>query len=299
MNSGWSIRALTLLLTMCAWWVGVVPARAETVLHHIHGLAYTPDGKSLLVPAHVGLARYRDGRWLTVPGPAHDFMGFSVAQNAIYTSGHPAPGSPMTNPLGLMKSTDGGATWQQLGLSGESDFHTMAAGYRSQAVYVVNEQPSSRMPQPGIHVTRDDGKSWRRAAAAGLPKRVISIAVHPTAPGTLAVGTTEGLFLSNDSGGRFKRVGEARPVTAASFDHDGKHLYYAPAEEALLQHVALARADSTTLQLPRIGRDFVTYIAQNPMRQSELAIATRERHVFISADRGKTWKQIARSGEAL
>jgi len=299
MNAGAFIAAGAVLLTAFAGSVSAAPARAETVLHHVHGLAYTPDGKSLMVPAHTGLAVYREGRWRRAPGPAHDFMGFSVAQNAIYTSGHPAPGSPLTNPLGLMKSADGGATWQPLGLSGESDFHLMAAGYRSQAVYVMNGAPNSRMQQPGIYFTRDDGKAWQRAAAVGLPERVTSIAVHPTASAKVAVGTVEGLYLSEDSGARFKRLGEALPVTAAAYDHDGNHVYYTPAEGAVLHHTALEGAVRKTLPLPRLGRDFVVYIAQNPVKRSELAIATRERHVFISADGGKAWKQIARNGEAL
>lgn len=28
------------------------PAGAEPILHHVHGLAFTPDGTALLVPAH-------------------------------------------------------------------------------------------------------------------------------------------------------------------------------------------------------------------------------------------------------
>jgi len=31
------------------------PASAEPILHHVHGLAFTPDGGALLVPAHTGM----------------------------------------------------------------------------------------------------------------------------------------------------------------------------------------------------------------------------------------------------
>jgi photosystem II stability/assembly factor-like uncharacterized protein len=157
-------------------WLAPLAATAETVLHHVHGLAFTPDGKALMVPAHIGLAVYRDGRWTTAPGDPHDFMGFSVAKKAIYTSGHPSPSSPLRNPLGLMKSTDGGKSWQQLGLSGESDFHVMAAGYGSNAIYVVNAEPNSRMRATGLHFTLDEGKSWMRSASAGLSGQIASLA---------------------------------------------------------------------------------------------------------------------------
>ncbi|MEX2242069.1 MAG: glycosyl hydrolase, partial [Burkholderiales bacterium] len=50
--------------------------------------------------------------------------------------------------------------------------------------------------------------------------------------------------------------------------------------------------------LPQLGKDAVAYIAQNPARRDEIAIATFERDVFVSQDRGKTWKQIAARGQA-
>lgn len=56
----------------------------------------------------------------------------------------------------------------------------MAAGYRSNVVYVVNHEPNSRMPRPGVYSTRDDGKTWKHGAAKGFPERLAGIAVHPT-----------------------------------------------------------------------------------------------------------------------
>ncbi len=201
-------RTLALLAGAALLGAGAL-ARAEQSLHHIHGLAFTPDGTGLVVPAHIGLAVYRDGRWTRSPGPPHDLMGFSTAERAIYSSGHPAPSTPLANPLGLVKSTDGGKTWQPLGLAGEADFHAMAVGYRSGAVYVVNPAANSRMPRPGIYFTTDDGRSWRRSEAAGVDAEVIGIAAHPTEAGSVAVGTLGGLYLSRDFGARFARIGVA------------------------------------------------------------------------------------------
>lgn len=286
----------TFLAAAVLSWAAASAAAADTVLHHVHGLAFTPDGTSLMVPAHVGLAVYLDGRWTTAPGAPHDFMGFSVAKNAIYTSGHPAPGSPLRNPLGLMKSTDGGATWRQLGLSGESDFHQMAASYASGAIYVINAERNSRMGQTGLHVTLDEGKTWKRAASSGLTGQIISLAAHPTAAGTVAVGTAEGLHLSRDQGATFKRIGPATPVTAASFALDGKHLYYATHTGEAFYRVALDGAGRKAVALPPLQGDFVLYIAQNPRDADEFAIATRKRDVYLSQDDGTSWRQIAREG---
>lgn len=296
MQSGFFRGQLALIATVT---VLGAPANAEPILHHVHGMAFTPDGKALAVPAHTGLAVYRDGRWSLAPGPQHDFMGFSVANQAIYTSGHPAPGSPMRNPVGLMKSPDGGKTWQSLGLGGEADFHLLAAGYSSNAVYVVNDEPNSRMPQPGLYFTTDDGKTWKRSAAAGVSAQVISIAAHPTETGTLALGTLGGLYLSRDSGSTFRRIGMAPRATAVLFDLNGKHLYFARDDSDTLLRISLDGRLNASLRLPVLEKDFVFYIAQNPAKPAELAIATRRRSVFLSPDAGKSWKQIAREGEGL
>ena len=291
------MKLVTAIAIAGMWFASATGAHAQTVLHHVHGLGFTPDGKALIVPAHLGLAVYREGSWSTAQGAPHDFMGFSVAKHAIYTSGHPAPGSPLKNPLGLMKSTDGGKSWQQLGLSGESDFHLMTASYASNAIYVLNTEPNSRMRQSGLHVTENEGKSWTRVAASGLAGQITSLAAHPAAAAVVAVGTAGGLHLSHDRGATFKRIGPPSAVTAVTFDFDGKHAYFATETGDKLRRIALDSAKTAALPLPELDRDFVIYIAQHPHESRTLAIATRQRDVYLSRDAGKRWQQIARNGE--
>src|SRR6267142_4193750 len=101
---------------------GAKPAAsaAQVALVHVHGLAYSADGKRLMIPSHFGVAIYENGRWSKAPGPEHDYMGFSATANSIYSSGHPAAGSNLVNPFGLLRSKDGGKTWDKLALEGES-----------------------------------------------------------------------------------------------------------------------------------------------------------------------------------
>ena len=54
-----------------------------------------------------------------------------------------------------------------------------------------------------------------------------------------------------------------------------------------------------TLSIPVLTEDAVAYIAQNPARRSELAIATFKRSVFVSKDGGRSWIAIAHEGATV
>ena len=41
----------------------------------------------------------------------------------------------------------------------------------------------------------------------------------------------------------------------------------------------------------------IAYIAQNPVRRNEMAIASLKRSVFLSKDLGRSWRQIAQNGD--
>jgi len=273
-------------------------AQAAVHLTHVHGLAYSPDGKRLMIPSHHGLAVYEDGKWSKAPGPQHDYMGFAASSKHLYSSGHPAPGSGMVNPFGLIRSPDGGRTWQKLGLEGETDFHLLATSWETSAIYVWNPAPSSRMKRPGLHYTLNDGFAWKPARAAGLRGDPRALAVHPSDPKVVAVATSAGIFLSRDSGERFEPLESAAQGLAAFFDLDGKRLWYGTFDgQARLARAPLAGGKTTEVALPEIGRDAVAYIAQNPASRDEYAIATFERSVYLSEDEGRTWKPIALQGE--
>ena len=147
-------------------------AYAQSItLHHVHGLAYSGDGKRLMIPSHHGLAIYQNGKWSKAPGPEHDYMGFVATAKNLYSSGHPAPRSGFKEPFGLIRSRDGGKTWDKLGLEGETDFHLMAAGWNTNAIYVWNPEPSSRMKTAGLHFTFNDGFTCSEQGPRASPAR--------------------------------------------------------------------------------------------------------------------------------
>lgn len=272
-------------------------AHAAVTLTHVHGLSYSPDGKRLMVPSHHGLAVYEDGKWSKAPGPQHDYMGFSATSSHLYSSGHPAPGSGLVNPFGLIRSDDGGKTWDKLGLEGETDFHLLATSWNTNAVYVWNPAPSSRMTAPGLHYTKNSGMVWKRAGASGLSGEPRALAVHPDNAAVMAVATSDGLYLSSDSGDSFRKL-HGNQGLSAFFDLNGRDIWYGSYDgEARLARIALKSAEVSRVELPPLTKDAVAYIAQNPARKQEYTIATFQRSVYLSKNGGQSWQQIAERGQ--
>lgn len=273
--------------------------QAQPVLFHDHGhgLSFSSDGKVLLAPSHRGLAAYEDGAWWEASGPIQGFSGFSVAERAIYASGHSRTDGPPRDPIGLVRSTDGGRNWQPLALAGKADFHLLAAGYHSGAIYVLNTQPNAAMPAPGLYVTRDEGKSWRRAAARGLQGEIHGLSAHPTEGGTLAVATGRGLYLSRDAGESFRRLDGRELATGVAFDHEGKRLYYARALSNEVVVTTLDGRERRPLRLPPLKGDYVTCLAHSPADERVFAFATRRRDVYVTNDGGFSWRRIASEGD--
>ena len=270
---------------------------AQVTLTHVHGLAYSADGKRLMIPSHHGLAIYEGGKWSKAPGPQHDYMGFSATASGIYSSGHPEHGSALVNPFGLLRSRDGGKTWEKLGLEGESDFHVLATSWNTNAVYVWNPAPNSRMRQAGLHFTLNDGFAWKRSAAAGLEGDVRAIAVHPDDAKTVAVASSSGLYLSRDSGERFAKLASDGEGLAAFIDLHGKEVWFSSfARQSKLARVPLEGGPAVSVALPPLKEDAVSYVAQNPARRTEYAIATFQRDVYVSKDAGQSWTRIANRG---
>jgi len=274
-------------------------AQPAVTLTHVHGFAYSPDGKRLMIPSHHGLAVYEKGKWSKAPGAQHDYMGFSATATNLYSSGHPAPNSGPVNPFGLIRSRDGGKTWDKLGLEGEIDFHLLATGWKTNAIYVWNPAPSSRMRRPGLHYTLNEGFAWKLVQAAGLEGDPRALAVHPDNAATVAVASSKGIYLSADSGERFAPAARGAEGLAVFFDLDGKRLWTSTFDgQPRLAHAPLGGGAATQVKLPPLSEDAVAYIAQNPAARSEYAIATFGKSVYLSKDAGRSWSTIAERGKA-
>ena len=294
----WNSTGCVALFLAVATAAAAALAQPAVTLTHVHGLAYSADGRKLMLPSHHGLAGYENGKWSRARGPQHDYMGFSATGKHLYSSGHPAPGSGHVNPFGVIRSKDGGRNWDTLGLGGETDFHLLATSWNTNAIYVWNPEPSSRLKRPGLHYTLNDGLAWKRATAEGLEGAPRALAVHPDDPASVAVASSKGVHLSRDSGERFTAIAAGAEGLAVFFDLDGKHLWYGAFDgRARLARMPVLGGLPVQMALPPLDRDAVAYIAQNPRARGEYAIATFGRSVYLSRDGARTWKQIAARGE--
>lgn len=203
-RSGALFAVTALLLTACgAETNGADPAGSaeggeSENLEHVHGLDLDPSDGSLMIASHYGLFRLHDEGPRRV-SEVQDFMGFTVAdEDLLLASGHPGEGQDAPANLGLIASSDGGATWEEVSLGGEADFHALdALGDRVYGVDAASGQE--------LLVSDDGGETWQSPGAPAMA----SLAIDPR-DGDTVLGTTEsGPVLSTDGGQSFTPVAEA------------------------------------------------------------------------------------------
>ncbi|AFR31284.1 F510_1955 family glycosylhydrolase [Arthrobacter sp. Rue61a] len=187
---------------------------------HVHGLTVNPDTSQVLLATHDGLFDVTKEP-ATKIGGTNDLMGFTAGKDGVfYASGHPGPGSDLPNPLGLLKSSDGGQSWEKVSRQGQSDFHAMTATKTGIVAYDGELRQSA------------DGQTWNTAAAGFAPA---VLAGHPDSDTVLGT-TTEGIQRSTDGGATWsldksgpviQYAAFANPDEAAGVAPDGTTYYSA------------------------------------------------------------------------
>jgi photosystem II stability/assembly factor-like uncharacterized protein len=130
-----SASTAALILALAACTPAPEPSAGASTTHqagsglpsaHIHGLTVSGDTSKVLLATHDGLFDVTKQPASKIGG-TNDLMGFTAGKDpgVFYASGHPGEGSDLPNPLGLIKSVDGGKTWEQLSRQGVSDFHAL------------------------------------------------------------------------------------------------------------------------------------------------------------------------------
>jgi hypothetical protein len=187
----------------------------STPFEHIHALTVDASTGVLVAVTHEGIydvsVASNGAATFTGPRGGLDFdpMGFVVAGDTIYASGHPGPTTPDSfgSPnLGLIASTDNGMTWSNISLTGQTDFHALAVGPPlgvGAAVSIYGIDTS----KPAIQRSSDSGVTW----SDGDELVARDILADPTTPGKVYATTEAGVVVSDDAAVTF-RVDPAAPA---------------------------------------------------------------------------------------
>lgn len=264
----------------------------DSKIDHVHGIGYPGNRNELFIATHNGPIINYEGSWYEAKENKNDYMGFNAVSEGFYSSGHPGEGSDFPNPLGLVKSNDRGNMIKELGFQGESDFHYLAVGYESHAIYAVNQMKNSKM-ETGVYYS-EDAKEWEKVQLNGTPNQVSGIATHPTDSNVVAITSPLGLFVSSDKGESFDRLTEEVSVSSATFMED--QLIYAKNNNNLVIQ-NLKNGDETELSMPENDLKTIDYIAVNPQEEKEIAFHTVGESIYQTNDRGESWKALVKNGE--
>jgi hypothetical protein len=239
---------------------------------HVHGLGLNPRDGALFIATHTGIFRAAPGepKAERVGDSTQDTMGFTVAgPDRFLGSGHPGEFDNAVNPLGLIRSRDGGQSWENVSLEGEADFHVLRFG--EGRVYGYDAGNGRLM------ASADRGGSWKELAA---PAPLLDLVPKPGAPNELVASGEGGLYRSSD-GGR-------------SWDRAGREIGFLgwPSPPALLlvdaRGVTQVSRDGgrSWRQLGAIGGQPAAFLVQD---ERELYAALPDGTVKRSADGGRTW----------
>ena len=162
---------------------------------HVHDVVV--DGDTLLVATHRGLLQVEDGAYQVVGEQIHDLMSLTELDGGVLmASGHPdlrleeyrVDGAPPF--LGLITSTDGGSTWDAVGLLGEADFHALDAagdvivgGDSTGTVWHLNPNGAGR-------------------PVGSIPFDINDLAMSPDDPADVVATSWEGEFATSDDAGQ-------------------------------------------------------------------------------------------------
>jgi hypothetical protein len=190
----------------------IIPAQAQTFnsVTHIHNVK--TFGEKILIGTHEGLFQFISQNNMSPIGKdPFDVMGLDADGTALYASGHPSVGSKLPNPLGLLRSTDGGKTWKSISLLGEVDFHSLEVS--------GNQMYGGNATEGSLMYSKNLGKSWKKLGA----DKFSDIAILYGTPGHAVALQNGKLFKTNNA---FKSTAELKfKVPISAVESIGKELF--------------------------------------------------------------------------
>ena len=265
---------------------------------HVHGLGYLAASDQVLVATHHGLVvGSRSGpswAWDYAGLERYDYMGFTqddAEPTTLYASGHPDdPRAYGGVHLGLRRSTDAGATWEQRSLKGQADFHALSAipGVQGGLVGVWQDK---------LMESRDGGLTWTDHAGPSSSMLDVAVTTH-----RVYVAASQGLLggdLGNASGWtRHADPEPGRVATAIAADASGSVLFAGTGDgrdgstyRSLDSGLTWRRLDDARRRAAAVPAVF----AFDPGDGQHVLAATSGGAVLESHDQGVTWVVLRRA----
>jgi hypothetical protein len=205
------IQILTILAMLL---LQITPAQAQSFnsVTHIHNVK--TFGEKILMGTHEGLFQFISQNNMSPIGKdPFDVMGLDADGLTLFASGHPSVGSKLPNPLGLLRSTDGGKTWKSISLLGEVDFHSLEVS--------GNQIYGSNATEGLLMYSKNFGKSWKKIGA----DRFSDIAILTGTPGSAVALQSGKLFKTSNN---FNSATELKfKFTISAVESIEKELYIA------------------------------------------------------------------------
>ena len=187
-------------------------ASAETLdsVSHIHHVKVVEN--KVLVLTHEGLYELVSKKEMKLVGKDKiDVMGFTTLGKTWVASGHPSQGSKMPNPIGVMKSLDGGSNWKAVSLVGKVDFHFLEGA--GSDLYGADSQSGNL-----LH-SADSGMTWKSLGT----NTFTDIAVSPEMSGmAIAVKNSE-LLLTENAFKSTSKIMSKLKITQIEWNKSGLH----------------------------------------------------------------------------
>jgi photosystem II stability/assembly factor-like uncharacterized protein len=286
-DGGASWKSLTIASTSTrADSVAIAAAEPQTIYAGTgRGIFKSADGGATWQAANSGLfgketARERDHRLLE--GYVYALVVDPRNPETVYAA---------TWERGLLKSTNGGASWRPLGLRTSEDAVVLDPK-DPETIYVgaMDAFAGGDLAKSGVFKSIDGGSTWRAAGLQGT--RVDTLTMDPQHSETLYAGTPGGAFKSRDGGKSWHALGLQGSVGALTLDPMDPTTVYAntnaDADAAVFKSTNGGRTWKA-LEVGRVGRIGAFTLALAPGNSATLYAATAA-GVLKSTDGGRSWE---------
>jgi photosystem II stability/assembly factor-like uncharacterized protein len=192
---------------------------------------------------------------------------------------------------GLLKSTNGGASWRPTGLRAPSEDALVLDPNDPETIYVgaIGAFGGDVLAKSGVFKSTDGGDSWRAVGLQG--KNVDALTIDPQHSETLYAGTAAGLFKTSDGGESWHALGLEGGVGPLTLDPMEPTTVYAntnaDADAAVFKSTNGGRTWKA-LKVGPVGRIGAFTLALAPGSPGTLYAATAA-GVLQSTDAGHSW----------